>query len=170
MTLAQIPEFGFFVQNSRIGVKRHFQGELDYETASMVKLYTTESINRNVTKASFPIYQCFVDFTSRNSKTYKSYCNYGVVGVTCGNIPSQKHSLVLVSKLFMLVLLKLCANSFQEVFILVELNKKIRPTVSCLVWPKTVHFRADRPLSRDLILRRLRILHFGPNCFIRKSL
>lgn len=26
------------------------QGELDYETASMVKLYTTESINRNVTK------------------------------------------------------------------------------------------------------------------------
>lgn len=32
-----------------------FQGELDYETASMVKLYTTESINRNVTKARFPI-------------------------------------------------------------------------------------------------------------------
>ena len=93
-----------------------------------------------------------------------------MVGVTCGNIPSQKHSLVLVSKLFMLVLLKLCANSFQEVFILVELNKKIRPTVSCLVWPKTVHFRSDRPLSRDLLLRRLRILHFGPNCFIRKSL
>ena len=26
------------------------QDELDYETASMVKLYTTESINRNVTK------------------------------------------------------------------------------------------------------------------------
>ena len=41
-----------------------------------------------------------------------------------------------------------------------------------------VHFRADRPLSRDLLLQLLRILHFGPNSdpslrelnyFIRKS-
>ena len=106
-----------------------------------------------------------LDLTSRNSKTYKSYCNYGVVGVTCGNIPSQKHSLVLVSKLFMLVLLKLCANSFQEAFILVELNKKIRPTVSCLVWLKTVHFRADRPLSREPLWTQLRFKSTGDELF-----
>ena len=87
----------------------------------MVKLYTTESINRNVTKASFLIFFKFV--LAEIPKTHYSYCNYGVVGVTCGNTPSQKHSLVLVSKLFMLVLLKSCANLSQEVFILVELNK-----------------------------------------------
>ena len=94
---------------------------MDYETASMVKLYTTESINRNVTKASFLIFFKFV--LAEIPKTHYSYCNYGVVGVTCGNTPSQKHSLVLASKLFMLVLLKSCANLSQEVFIHVELNK-----------------------------------------------
>ena len=112
-----------------------FQGELDYETASMVKLYTTESINRNVTKAHFPIIYWSTGFSSwipdielfstksEFSKTDKSYCNYGEAGVTCGNTLLQKHSLVLVSKLFMLVLLKSCANLSQEAFILVELNK-----------------------------------------------